>query len=202
VTFLNAGSSITVSKTANPSSVQEPGGTVQYTVRIDNISPADVVTINSLVDSVFGNLNGQGNCSTPRTIPVGGNTTCTFSKTINGNAGVQHSNTVTAAGVDDDGDPVSGQGSATVTIANTNPSLTVAKTANPSSVPEPGGNVQYTVRIDNTSNSQDPVTISSLTDDKFGNLHGQGNCSVPQTIQPGAFYSCTFNKMAAARRTW
>ncbi len=194
VSILNAGSSITVSKTANPSTVNEPGGDVQYTVRIDNISPSDVVTINSLVDDRFGNLNGVGTCSTPRTIPVGGNTTCTFSKTISGNAGVTHTNTVTATGLDDDGDPVSGQGSATVTIANVAPSITVAKTANPTSVNEPGGSVQYTVRIDNTSNTQDPVTITSLVDDRFGNLSGQGNCVTPQTIQPGASYSCTFNK--------
>ncbi|HRI57530.1 MAG TPA: PA14 domain-containing protein, partial [Anaerolineae bacterium] len=103
------------------------------------------------------------------------------------------SNTVTASGVDDDGDPVSGQGSATVTIANVNPSITVVKSANPTGVPS-GGSVQYTVRIDNTSNSQDPVTITSLSDNRFGNLNGQGTCSTPRTIQPGTSYSCTFTK--------
>jgi uncharacterized repeat protein (TIGR01451 family) len=193
VQIVNAGSSITVSKSANPTSVQEPGGTVQYTVRIDNISPADAVTINSLVDDRFGNLNGQGNCSVPQTIQPGAFYTCAFSKTISGNAGVTHTNQVTASGVDDDGDLVSGQGSATVTITNVNPSITVSKSANPSGIPS-GGNVAYTVRIDNTSNSQDPVTITSLIDNAFGGLNGQGTCSLPQTIQPSAQYSCTFTK--------
>ncbi len=194
VTIVNQGSSITVSKTANPGTVNEPGGSVQYTVRIDNISPSDVVTINSLTDDRFGNLNGQGNCSTPRTIAVGGNYTCQFSKIISGNAGVTHTNTVFATGIDDDGDPVFGQGSATVTIANVAPSITVSKSANPTTVPASGGSVQYAVQINNTSNAQDPVTITSLTDNRFGNLNGQGTCTMPQTIQPGASYSCTFVK--------
>ncbi len=193
VAIVNAGSSITVSKSANPSSVNEPGGSVQYTVRIDNISPADAVTINSLVDDKFGNLHGQGNCSMPKTIQPGQSTTCQFSKTISGNAGVTHTNRVTASGIDDDNVAVSGQGSATVTIDNTNPSITVSKSANPAGVPS-GGSVQYTVRIDNTSNIQDPVTITSLSDNVFGGLNGQGTCSIPQTIAPSAQYSCVFDK--------
>jgi hypothetical protein len=194
VTVANTAPSITVAKTANPTSVPEPGGSVQYTVRIDNTSNSqDPVTITSLTDDRFGNLNGQGSCAVPQTIQPGQSYSCTFSKTISGNAGVVHTNRVTASGVDNDTTPVSGSDDATVTIANANPSITVSKSANPSGVPS-GGTVQYAVQINNTSNAQDPVTISSLSDNKFGNLNGQGACVTPQTIQPGASYSCTFVK--------
>ena len=195
VTIANVTPSITVSKSANPTSVSEAGGSVQYTVQIVNNSNAqDPVTVTSLSDNRFGNLNGQGNCTTPQTIQPGASYSCSFSRTISGNAGTTHVNTVTASGTDNDGTAVSGQGSATVTFTFEAPSITVSKSANPTSVPESGGTVQYTVQIVNTSNSQDPVTITSLSDNPFGNLNGQGNCVTPQTIQPGASYSCAFSK--------
>ncbi len=73
------------------------------------------------------------------------------------------------------------------------PSIVVTKTANPTSVNEPGGNVDFTVSIENSSDATDPVTITSLTDNIHGDLNGQGDCSVPQTIQPGNTYTCTFS---------
>jgi hypothetical protein len=88
---------------------------------------------------------------------------------------------------------VSGSDDAAVTFSNVAPSIAVAKSANPSGVPS-GGSVQYTVRIDNTSNIHDPVTINALSDSVFGGLNGQGTCSVPQTIQPSAQYSCAFTR--------
>jgi len=74
------------------------------------------------------------------------------------------------------------------------PSITITKTANPTSVPETGGNVTYTVVINNTSEPGDPVTITSLNDNVFGNISGQGTCSVPQTIAVAGSYTCTFTK--------
>ena len=40
-----------------------------------------------------------------------------------------------------------------------------------------------------------PVTVilDTLTDDRFGDLNGQGSCSVPQQIDPGQVYTCAFN---------
>ncbi|MET1257598.1 hypothetical protein [Aliikangiella maris] len=35
---------------------------------INNTSAVDAVTINSLVDNVHGDLNGQGDCSVPQVI--------------------------------------------------------------------------------------------------------------------------------------
>ena len=71
--------------------------------------------------------------------------------------------------------------SATVTITGVASSIAVTKTPAPTTVDEPGGNVTFTVRVDNTS-PVDSVTISSLTDDVHGDLNGQGSCTVPQAI--------------------
>ncbi len=38
----------------------EPGGDVTFTVRIDNTSAVDDVTIDSLTDTIYGDLDGQG----------------------------------------------------------------------------------------------------------------------------------------------
>ena len=68
----------------------------------------------------------------------------------------------------------------------------MTKTANPTSLPEPGGPVIFTVRVNNTSavDSDHPDTWWTAI---HGNLNGQGTCSVPQTIPAGSFYQCTFN---------
>jgi hypothetical protein len=69
--------------------------------------------------------------------------------------------------------------------------IRVVKTPNPARLPLPGGDVAYTVMV--TNEGEGTVTIDSLTDDQFGNLNGQGDCSVPQTIPAGGSYSCTFS---------
>ena len=103
---------------------------------------------------------------------------------------------MTASGTDDDGNPVSGHDDATVTLTNLPSSIVVTKTANPTSLPEPGGSATFSVVIQNTS-AADSVTISSLTDDVYGDLDGKGTCDVPQTIAPGGSYSCAFTGAVA-----
>lgn len=69
--------------------------------------------------------------------------------------------------------------------------IEVSKTANPTQLTLPGGPVEFTVTVCNTSLSGN-VTITSLADDIHGDLNGQGNCSVPQVIAAGQCYTCTF----------
>ena len=83
----------------------------------------------------------------------------------------------------------------TCTVTNsdndTPSSILVTKTADPTSLPEPGGSASFSVTVKNTS-AVDSVTITSLTDDVYGDLDGKGTCDVPQTIAAGATYSCSF----------
>jgi uncharacterized repeat protein (TIGR01451 family) len=77
-------------------------------------------------------------------------------------------------------------------------SINVIKTAEPTSVKEPGGTVNYTVTVQNTSTVD--VTITSVVDDKFGNLanvaggNPAGCFAVPFVLAPGASSTCTFPK--------
>jgi citrate lyase gamma subunit len=179
---------IEVTKTPNPAVMPVPGGNVQYTVVVANTGTAEV-TIDSLMDDKFGDLNGQGSCSVPQTLATGDSYSCVFTGPVVFSSLVcSHVNTVIASGPG-----VSGEGSATVRCSTLPPppEITVVKTPNPARLPLPGGDVAYTVMVTNEGNGT--VTIDSLTDDQFGNLNGQGDCSVPQTIPAGGSYSCTFS---------
>ena len=191
VTITGVASSIAVTKTPAPTTVDEPGGNVTFTIRIDNTSPVDSVTISSLTDDVHGDLNGQGSCTVPQAIAVGGFYECSFTASVTGNAGDSETDTVTASGTDDDGDPVSGQDSATVTVIDVAPTATVTKTALPTSVDEPGGNVTFSVTVSNTGTAES-LSLTALVDDIHGDLNGQGTCSVPQTIASSGSYACSF----------
>jgi uncharacterized repeat protein (TIGR01451 family) len=76
--------------------------------------------------------------------------------------------------------------------------INVTKTANPTSLKEPGGTVNFTVTIENTSQAN--VTINSVVDDKFGNLAAvaggspAGCFAVPFQLAPGQSSTCTFPK--------
>jgi hypothetical protein len=118
VHITNVPSAIEVIKTARPFWLMYPGGDVTYSFTVKNVSPVDVVTINRFVDSIYGDLNGKGTCSIPQVLVVGSAFSCSFTTYVSGEAGQRHVNTVTASGVDDDGQPVSGQDTAEVRIAH------------------------------------------------------------------------------------
>jgi hypothetical protein len=191
VTITDLPSNIEVIKSASPSALPEPGGTFTFTVVVNNLSQVDTVTINSLVDSIHGNLNGQGTCSVPQTIPHGGSYACSFTAAVTGPPLTSQTDVVLASGTDDDGKPVSDSDDATVTIQDVPSAIRVTKTALPDFIAEPGGNVTFNVVISNLSIT-DTVVIDSLIDSIHGNLDGKGTCSVPQTIPPGGSYSCSF----------
>ena len=192
VMITNIPSMIVVTKDVNPTSLDEPGGNATYTVTIDNTSSVDAVTIDSLMDDVFGDLNGQGNCSVPQELAPGGapggQYSCTFSADIEGGPATPHVNTVTAEGTDDDGVSLSESDDATVNFNNVAPAASISKIAE-------SAEVTYVVTVTNDSTAE-ALELSQLVDDQFGDLNGKGDCSVPQTLEPngdpGDSYSCTF----------
>ena len=189
VTVTDVEPTIAVSKAADPTEVPEPGGVVSFTVVVSNTGVEDVSLI-ALVDSIHGNLDDQGTCSVPQTIPADGAYRCSFTATVSGNAGDSETDTVTAAARDDELNLVVERAGATVTITDVEPTIAVSKAADPTVVPEPGGAVTFTVGVANTS--VEAVTLSSLVDDVHGDLNGRGTCAVPQTIPVGGTYWCSF----------
>jgi len=189
VNFEDQFPAITVTKTAFPTSIDEPGGSIDFTVQVTN-DTGEAVTLNTLEDDIFGGLNGLGDCATGGAISAGETYTCIFSGLVFGNAGDVHTNVVSAAATDNEGNEATGEDSADVTITDIPTLIEVTKTAAPTAVPEPGGDVTFTVVVDNLE--PEDITLTSLVDDVFGDLNGQGDCVVPSPIAASGNYSCSF----------
>jgi len=194
-----------VIKTASPVTMTEPGGSVNYNVTVTNtgVDPGNNVTLDSLIDNIYGDITSVHDditattCVVPQTLVAAGaggsSYSCSFTANVSGNVGDTVNDTVTASGVDDRGNNISGYDDAVVTITDVLPIISVDKTADPDEVDEAGDDVTFNVLVTNNSVSSDPVIITSLTDDIYGDLNGQGNCSVPQTLAGnGGIYSCSF----------
>lgn len=189
---------LSVVKTADPTAVDEPGGDVTFTFAVTNNDNAVAVNLNSLIDSIYGDLNGQGDCFVPQVLAPNGQTgdsyTCSITANVAGNAGTIETNVVTASGTDANHNAVSGIDDATVTLNDVLPSIDVTKVATPDRVSEPGGDVTFTFTVTNLS-TVEAVTLDALVDSLYGDLNGQGDCSLPQTLashgQAGDSYTCS-----------
>ena len=168
---------------------------------VTNLS-AEPLTIRSLTDDIYGNIATQGTCTTAvgtvlAASPGPGNTySCSFTGNFNGDAGDSQTDTVTVTGEDDDGNTATDTDDAIVTLTDVLPIIAVDKTATPASLPEPGG--QFTFNVVVTNLSSEPLTITSLTDDIYGNIATQGTCTtavgtvLAASPGPGNTYSCSF----------
>ena len=199
VSFEEVLPAITVEKTANPTSVIEKGD-VTFTFKVTNTGPVPV-TITSLSDSVYGILSGDADCQVGTSLAVGAS--CEFS-IIREVSGVgDHVNVFTAKAKDKDGKEATDDDDAKVEVRKLQkiflpvvlnnfpsmPTIQVTKTANPTLVFEPGGDVTFTFKVENTGPV--PVTITSLSDSVFGTLAGDADCQVGTTLAVGAF--CEFS---------
>ncbi len=69
--------------------------------------------------------------------------------------------------------------------------IRVAKDATPTSRPEPGGTFTFKVTVSNLTGEQ--VVISSITDDKHGDLNGKGTCDSGAVLAANTSYVCEFD---------
>jgi len=195
VTILDVPSFLRARKIAVPSALAEPGGDFEFRLTVQNASPVDTVTINSLVDDVYGNFNGQGSCRVPQVLAPTEVYNCSFKGSFFGAAGAYQVDTIRVSGRDDDGASVTAFARAQVILTGGGvvPPVTlgVTKIANPTSVVEPGGDVTFTVTVTNTS-AVGSVTLDSLQDAPYGNLDGRGSCATGAVLAPGDTYTCSF----------
>lgn len=213
VDFSDVAPLVTLIRNATPPSLNEPGGPVVYSLQVTNNSPGEPVTLSALTDTPYGVLTTVGGaisattCAVPQTLAPAGQSgatyRCTFTAQLNGPPG-PYTDTATATISDDDGNTDQVTNDQLVTISNTPPAASLTITPAPATLPEPGGTVQFTVAIANTS-AAEAVTLSALTDSRYGTLTTVGGavtattCSVPQTLapagQPHATYQCTFTTL-------
>lgn len=106
---------ISVTKTPDRTWVPAPGGLVNYTFVVKNLSP-EAATLTSLIDDKFGDLSTAAGL--PRTLAPAGQPGdfFTFTKALfpSGAADTSHTNTVEASASDNDGNTATAKASATV----------------------------------------------------------------------------------------
>jgi hypothetical protein len=92
-------------------------GPVEYTITVKN-NGLELLTLDSLMDDKFANLNGVGTCATGASVTIAGGVTysCKFTKTLTGSPGTTHTNIVTAKASDNDGNTDTETATATVTF--------------------------------------------------------------------------------------
>jgi len=186
--FVDVLPQVVLQKSATPTSRLEPGGVFTYTLTITNTS-SEPVTITHLTDT--NALSTQCQALINTTLAAGASTSCQYTTvyTLPGT----YPNTASVTVKDNEGNPASAQASASVQVTDVVPTpadVVVVKDASPTSVPEPGGLVTFTVRV--TNHAVEPLTLITLTDSIHGDLAGQGNCTVPQTLDVGQTYTCYF----------
>jgi uncharacterized repeat protein (TIGR01451 family) len=190
--------SISVSKSADPTSVKEPGGQVAYSVRITNTSNVNI-TITSVVDDKFGDLDdegGSGCFDVPINLAPGQSSSCQLTKQITGTGGTSHVNTVTASGHDANGHSVSGSDDARVDITPRLIDLVIVKNA---TSPTPlNGTVTYTMTV--TNKGPETATNVQLADPAPAGITylsanpSQGTCSVGP-----ALITCSLGTIASGQ---
>ena len=191
VFITNVVPAIHVDKTATPSTRPEPGGSFTFNVVVTNIG-SEPLTITALTDDVYGNLATKGTCTTAigTVLAPGASYSCSFNGDFFGNAGQSQTDVVTVRGQDDEGTQVTDDDDAVVRLTDVPPSIVVVKEARPTTMAAPGGTFTFDVAVTNTS--FEPVTITALTDNIYGNLNGRGTCRIGAVLQPGQTYRCSF----------
>ncbi len=197
--------SITITKTANPTTVTAAGQTVTYTFAIKNtgnltLSGVDVTDTQAApsLGSGLGPITCVTGTNGSITLAPQATDSCSASYTVtqadmdNGTIG----DTGKVTGNPPTGSPVSNTSKATVNTTQS-PSLSITKSANPTSVGAAGQTVTYTFAIKNTGN----VTLSGVdvsdtqAAPSLGSSLGPITCVTGTngsiTLTPGATDSCS-----------
>ncbi|NLD71800.1 MAG: DUF11 domain-containing protein, partial [Chloroflexi bacterium] len=172
---------ISVTKTANPTSVPETGADVTFTYQVKN-EGCTAVTITALDDDQFGALAGDADCQVGTVLAAGAS--CAFDATLavpGGEPGAAHVNEFSAT-AEADGKTDTAKATATVTYTQVAVGLSVVKTADPETATV-GDEITYTYVVRNTGD----VTLydATLEDDLLGKL------SIPEVLEPGAQATAT-----------
>ncbi|HEX2039460.1 MAG TPA: LPXTG cell wall anchor domain-containing protein, partial [Acidimicrobiales bacterium] len=186
---------ITVSKTATPVTLTEPGGRVTFVVVVDNTS-VEPVTVDSVTDSVYNDVTSGTNprivastCATGAVVPAGDQSTCSFTVDIAGNAGFTETNRIEVAVHDDDGNSTTATDTATVTVADAKPVVAVDKTASKGAVRN-GETVTYTYVV--TTAGAESLLDVKVTDDKCSPVtFGTGDADGDGKLDPGESWTYT-----------
>ncbi|WP_372742966.1 hypothetical protein, partial [Neptunomonas sp.] len=179
-----------------------------YTITINNTSTVDAVTVTSLVDDKFGDLLAEAEAANggPVTLAVGGSFNFDITRELDLNATETHTNTVTVNVVDDDGTTATDSDDDTVTAQDVAPTIMVDKLvdADGDGIFQDSETIvegtfdaayQVTIMADADNVSTDPVTVTSIMDDRFGDLLAEAvadNGGADIVLNPGESFTFDF----------
>jgi uncharacterized repeat protein (TIGR01451 family) len=176
---------LSLAKVADRTTFDATGVKVGYTFTLTNSGDVTLVAPFTVTDDQAAD---EACPSTPTSLAPGAKITCTASDTTTQadlDAG-QLTNIATAQAKAGSSTVTSGQATATVT-ATQRASLTLVKTANPTTFSAPGQGITYTYVLTNAGN----VTLAApygVADDRSTDEHCP---STPATLAPGATVSCS-----------
>jgi uncharacterized repeat protein (TIGR01451 family) len=203
---------VSVTKTANPTSVPETGGNVTFTFTVFNNSPVETFKIVSLQDDVYGTQAGGTGCQVGTVLSVLSSCSFSITRPITGDYPSSHINTFTVVGSDSKGNLISASDPETVTITDVVPMIDIVKYvsvdggatwADANTAPGPslqsGTNPRFKFVLTNTGS----VTLGSLTlsDPNFAAFYQADlstPCAIPSTLAPAASFTCYASSAWAA----
>ena len=185
---------LTLTKTADPTSVSAAGQSVEYTFRVSNTGNTTLTSI-VIAETAF---TGTGALPAPvcdaTTLAPGESTQCTttYTTTAADLGATRIDNTAVATGQDPaDGTVTSPDASAEVTVIQPAPALELTKTASPTTVTAAGDTITYSFQVTNTGN----VTLTDVTVVERS-FSGTGSplslsCPADTTLDAGESLTCT-----------
>ena len=193
-----------------PHSRPAPGGTFTFSVVVNNtgIEPSPS---RALVDDIYGNLATTARLHLWRLIGTvlapGASPPCTFPGNFTGVAGTTQTDIVTVTATDDEGNTATDTDDATVTITAA-PSIRVDKTADPSTLPEPGGTFTFrswspTPAPSRSPSPPSPTTSTATSPPGAGSTCGAliGTVLAPAATSAPCTFPGTFTGPAGASQT-
>ena len=186
--FVDVLPSVLLRSSVTPSELPQPGGVFTYTLTLENSSPeaVEVVELTDTYDILFSD-----DCLALRgaTLDEGKTRSCLFTAKF-GRPGVYRS-TARVTVRDNEQNRTSDEATAEVFVTAAAGAISVQKTPAQDEAVQ-GTQVEFAVDVKNLSNVVS-VELAALADSRYGNLDGQGDCALPQTLAPLATYSCRFS---------
>ncbi|MEA2091239.1 MAG: hypothetical protein U9O83_02605, partial [Campylobacterota bacterium] len=185
INFTDVAPNMSVTYDTNTTCVENSGDSVQFSIRVQNESAVDEITLTDLVDADYGDLDGKGSCQLPQVIHVGGSYTCNFTEAATANSYV-----LSATAHDNENNIVISSSVTSVTVGSCNtgvplPNVIVTKNTDKSTVVTPGEDVEFTFSVTNSSTTD--AIITSLQDNLFGDV----SCTaLPYLLKVGQSYTC------------
>jgi uncharacterized repeat protein (TIGR01451 family) len=189
--------SLTVVKSATPSTVSSVGTVVIYTFDVTNTGNVSLtaISINDTQTNPVGDTLTSGPTCPSGSLAPGASVDCTATATVtqadldNGSI----SDSATATGTPPSGPPITtpNPGTTTVTVTQS-PALTVVKSATPKTVSTVGTIVTYTFDVTNTGNvSLTAISMNDTQTNPVGDTLTSGPTCPGGTLAPGASVDCT-----------